>query len=199
MMVTQLLPVSRIHSVNALFFLIVMYRCEIWTIKKKNLNTEELMPLNCGIGEDSWESQGCRETKPVNPKGNQHWIFIGRTDAETEAPILWPHGLLEKPLMPGNIEVRKRRRWQRTRWLDVNTASVDMTLSKLWKMMKGRETWCAVVHWVTESDMTERLNDNKNSAFQHKLFSTQAQRVLDLMNHGRLNSYFFSGVNKSYS
>ena len=50
-----------------------------------------------------------------------------------------------------------------------------------------------------ESDMTERLNDSKNSAFQHKLFSTQAQRILDLMNQGRLSSYFFSGANKSYS
>ena len=48
------------------------------------------MLLNCGAGEDSWESLGCKEIKPVNPKGNQSWIFIGRTDAEAETPILWP-------------------------------------------------------------------------------------------------------------
>ena len=47
------------------------------------------MLLNCGVGEDSWESLDCKEIKPVNPKGNQSWIFIGRTDAEAEAPILW--------------------------------------------------------------------------------------------------------------
>ena len=55
------------------------------------LSTKELMLLNCGVGEDSWESPlDCKEIKPVNPKGNQSWIFIGRTDAETETPILWP-------------------------------------------------------------------------------------------------------------
>ena len=48
------------------------------------------MLLNCGAGEDSWESLDCKEIKPVNPKGNQSWIFTGRTDAEAEAPILWP-------------------------------------------------------------------------------------------------------------
>ena len=47
------------------------------------------MFLNCGVGEDSWESLDCKEIKPVNP-GNQFWIFIGRTDAEAEAPVLWP-------------------------------------------------------------------------------------------------------------
>ena len=48
------------------------------------------MILNCGVGEDSWESLGLQEIKPVNPKGNQSWIFIGRTDAEAKAPQLWP-------------------------------------------------------------------------------------------------------------
>ena len=48
------------------------------------------MLSNCGVGEDSWESLDRKEIKPVNPKGNQPWIFIGRTDAEAEAPILWP-------------------------------------------------------------------------------------------------------------
>ena len=53
------------------------------------MSAEELMLLNCGVGEDSWESLGHKEIKPVYPKGNQSWIFIGRTDAEAETPILW--------------------------------------------------------------------------------------------------------------
>jgi len=56
----------------------------------RRLSTEELMLLNCGVGEDSWESLDCKEIKPVHPKGNQSWIFIGMTDAETETPIIWP-------------------------------------------------------------------------------------------------------------
>ena len=61
-------------------------------IIQRRLSTKELMPSNCGAGEDSSESLGLsrREIEPVNPKGNQHWIFIGRTDAEVEAPTLWP-------------------------------------------------------------------------------------------------------------
>ena len=58
----------------------------------RKLSTEELMLLNCGVGEDSWESLDCKEVQPVHPKGNQSWVFIGRTDAEAETPILWlPH------------------------------------------------------------------------------------------------------------
>ena len=56
----------------------------------RRLSTEELMLLNCGVGEDSWESLGQRGDPTVNPKGNQSWIFIGRTDVEAETPILWP-------------------------------------------------------------------------------------------------------------
>ena len=48
------------------------------------------MLLNCGVGEDSWESLGLQEIKPVHPKGNQSWMFIGQTDAEAETPVLWP-------------------------------------------------------------------------------------------------------------
>ena len=76
--------------VKAMIFPVVMYRYESWTVKKR-LSTEELMPLNYGAGEDSWEFLGnSKEIQPVNPKGNQPWILIGRTDAEAEAPILWP-------------------------------------------------------------------------------------------------------------
>ena len=75
---------TKVCLVKAMVFPVVMYRCESWIIKR--LCTEELMLLNCGVGEDSWESLGQQEIKLVNPKGNQSWIFIGRTDAQ--APIL---------------------------------------------------------------------------------------------------------------
>ena len=65
-----------------------MYGCESWTIEK--LRAEELMLLNCGVGEDSQESLRLQESQPVHPKGSQSWIFIRRTDAEAETPILRP-------------------------------------------------------------------------------------------------------------
>ena len=56
----------------------------------RKLSAKELMLLNCSVGEDSWESLGLQEIQPVHPKGDQSWLFIGRTDAEAETPILWP-------------------------------------------------------------------------------------------------------------
>ena len=106
-----------------------------------------------------------KEIKLVNPKGNQPWIFIERTVAEAEAPILWPpdakNWLTGKDLTLGKIEGRRRRGWQRMIWLHSVTDSKDMSLSKLQEMVKNREAWCAAVHEVAVSDMTEWLNNNR--------------------------------------
>ena len=97
-------------------------------------------PLNCKI-------------KSVNSKGNQPWIFFGRTDAEALifGCLIWRADSLEKTLMLGKNESKRRRGWQRMRRLDSITYSMDMNLSKLWERLEDRGAWHASVHGVTKS------------------------------------------------
>ena len=157
---------GKFHLVKAMVFPVVMYGCENWIIEKA-----EHWCLWTVVLEKTLESPlDCKESKPVHPKGNQSWIFIGRTDAEAETPTLWPPDaksqLTGKTLMLGNSEGRRRRGCQRMRWLDGFADSMDMSLSNSGRWWRtGRPGVLHAVHGVSNSqtwlnDWTTRSDNN---------------------------------------
>ena len=133
-------------------FPVVMYGCESWTVKKAECRRMDAFDLWC------WRRLLIslnKEIKPVNPKGNKPWIFIGRSGAKAEAPIFWlpdmKSWLIGKDPGVGKDWGQEEKGRQRTWWLDDITDSLDMGLSKLREMVKDRDPWHAAVHGVTKS------------------------------------------------
>ena len=144
----------------------------------RKLSAEELMLLNCGVGEDSWEFLDCKEIQPVHPKGHQSWVFIGRTDVEAETPVYWPPDVKNR-LIWKDPDAGKDWRWE-----EKGTTKGEMTslTEWTWVWVNFGSWWWTGVPGMLQSMGSQRV--------RHDWVTELNWKLIIKLSHTSSNNFF---------